>query len=61
MADPTPPDTADDTGVVPDRVSPTRTPLWVWLVGIVVLGSSLAMIVAMSSALFMGGMGGGGY
>lgn len=62
MADPTRyPSTGDDTGVEPGRRSITPAPLWVWLVGIVVLGSSLAMIVAMTGVLFMGGMGGGGY
>ncbi|MDQ3641102.1 MAG: hypothetical protein M3450_06460 [Actinomycetota bacterium] len=51
-------DTADDTGVEPDRASPTRTPLWVWVVGIVVLGTSLAMLRGMIVPLILNGLGG---
>lgn len=57
MADQTDPDTADDTAIEPGRRSITPAPLWVWAVGIVALGASLAMIVAMSAVLFMGGGG----
>ena len=59
MADPPRyPDTADDADVEPDRASTTRTPLWVWVVGIVVLGTSLAMLRGMIVPIIMGGMGG---
>lgn len=58
MTDPTSP---GSTRGASDRASPATTPLWVWLVGIVVLGTSLAMIVSMSAAFFMGGVGGGGH
>jgi hypothetical protein len=62
MAGPTrSPDTGEDTSVAPDRASTTRTPLWVWVVGIVVLGTSLAMLVSMTVPLLMGGMSGGGH
>jgi len=54
MADPTP---GDDTGVGPDRESTTRTPLWVWVLWIVVLGTSLAMLRGMIVPLIMGGHG----
>jgi hypothetical protein len=50
------PDTADRTNVSSGHASATRTPpLWVWAVGIVVLGTALAMVVTMSTSLFMGG------
>ncbi len=56
MADPPRyPDTADDTGEEPDGVSTTRTPLWVWVVGIVVLGTSLAMLRGMIVPIILGG------
>jgi hypothetical protein len=36
--------------------------LWVWVVGIPVVGSSLAMLVSMTVPLLLGGgMGGGGH
>lgn len=58
MADPAHPPT-DDTDLALDS-EPTKipAPLWVWLVGIAVLGASLAMIVSMSMVLVTGG---GGY
>jgi hypothetical protein len=66
MAGPTGyPDIAGDVGGGSDRApataSPTRTPLWVWVVGIVVVGSALAMIVSMTVPLLLGGMSGGGH
>lgn len=52
---------AGDVGVLPDRASTARTPVWVWVVGIPVIGTSLAMLVSMTVPLIMGGMGGGGH
>lgn len=60
MADPTVPN-VDDSGAARDRGSDTRTPLWVWVVGIVVLGTSLAMLVSMTVPLILGGMDAGGH
>ncbi|MQA80244.1 MAG: hypothetical protein GEV10_17465 [Streptosporangiales bacterium] len=52
-------DSADDARVRPDRVSTARTPIWVWVVGIVVCGASLAMLLSMFVIpLVVGGMGG---
>jgi hypothetical protein len=45
----------------PTTAAPARTLLWVWVVGIPVIGSSLAMLVSMTVPLLAGGMGGGGH
>ena len=48
MADPTPyPDTGDDTGVGPDRGSPTGTPRWVKVFGIIALVVVVLFVVVM--------------
>ncbi len=45
----------------PATAATTRVPLWVWMVGIPVIGTSLAMLVSMTVPLFFGGgMGGAG-
>jgi hypothetical protein len=50
----------DPTGP-PEATAPARTPLWVWVVGIAVIGSSLAMLASMTVPLLFGGAGGGGH
>jgi hypothetical protein len=57
MAD-RPPDTGEATGAGPDRESTTRTPRWVWVVGIIIIVASLVMLARMLIIpLLMGGMG----
>jgi hypothetical protein len=37
---------------------PARIPLWVWVVGIPVIGTALAMVFSMTVPLLFGGGGG---
>jgi hypothetical protein len=61
MAGPTGYPDVDERSDRPPTASP-KVPLWVWLVGIPVIGTSLAMLLSMTVPLFFGGgMGGGGH
>jgi hypothetical protein len=45
-----------------DRALPARAPLWVWVVGVPVIGTSLALFLSMTIPTILGGgMGGGGH